>query len=40
MAMTIAAPTPWSTRKATSHTSFGEAPQQMLASVKTAKPTR
>ena len=38
--MIIAAPTPWITRKATSHSSFGEAPQQTLASVKTAKPTR
>ncbi len=40
MAMIIAAPTPWTTRNPTSHTSFGEAPQQMLASVKIVKPTR
>ena len=40
MAMIIAAPTPWTTRKPISAASFGAAPQQMLASVKTLNPTR
>jgi len=40
MAMIIAAPTPWTTRKPTNPTTFGEEPQHTLASVKTVKPTR
>ena len=38
--MIIAPPTPWTTRKPISAASFGAAPQQMLASVKTVNPTR
>ena len=38
--MSIAAPIPWTTRNATNAAVFGETPQQTLASVKTAKPTR
>ena len=40
MAMIIDAPTAWTTRKAIRTVSLGEAPQQTLAIVNTAKPTR
>ena len=40
MAMIIAAPTPWATRKPTRAATFGEEPQHTLAMVKIVKPTR
>ena len=40
MAMIIAAPTPWMTRNAVRVWTLGDAPHRMLATVKSAKPTR